>query len=63
MNWDALGKYAVGAATLGSVFALVVLGKVDAQVYIGLVGGVLTGIGYHAGVNTFRRAAALEKMP
>lgn len=41
-------KVLSGAALLGSVFALVWLGKVEAQVYVGLVSAALAGLGITA---------------
>ncbi len=45
MNWSTIGKYAAGAAMLGSVFYLVVTKQVDPQVYVGLITGGLAALG------------------
>lgn len=54
MNWNVIAKYASGGAILASVFALVWVGKVDAQVYVGLAGSALAGLGLGAGINLVR---------
>jgi hypothetical protein len=45
MNWNTIAKYGAGAGLLGSVLALVWIGKVEAQVYVGLVSAALAGLG------------------
>lgn len=43
-------KFAAGGLMLASVFALVIVGKADAQTYIELITGALGGIGLHAAI-------------
>ena len=45
-------KYIGGGLILASIFALVILGKVDATVYLGIASSVLAGFGIHAAVTT-----------
>jgi hypothetical protein len=52
MNWTLIAKFVAGAGILGSVFALVWVGKEDAQVYIGLASGTLAGLGILASGGT-----------
>jgi hypothetical protein len=48
MNADTICKYAASALLMASVLALVILGQVDASLYVALVTSALAGIGVHA---------------
>jgi hypothetical protein len=52
MNADAICKYAAAAALMASVLVLVILGNVDASLYVALVTSALAGLGVHAASNT-----------
>lgn len=45
MDKSTIAKYLAGAGLLGSVFALVLIGKADAAQYIGMVTMSLAGLG------------------
>ena len=47
MDKGTVVKYAAAAVLIGSIGVLSYLGKVDVQVYVGLVMGALSGLGIH----------------
>lgn len=52
MDWNSIAKYLAAGVLTGSVFALVILGKVSADLYVQLVFAGLTGLGVHAAVKS-----------
>ena len=52
MNWATIAKYTTGTALAGSVFFLVMTGKVDANTYLQIVVSPgLAALGYHVASN------------
>ena len=47
MNWKTIAKYGSGVAIYGSVFYLVLAGKIPASEYLGLATAGLAALGYH----------------
>lgn len=45
MEWHQIGKWAAGFLIMGSVFGLVIVGRVDPGIYLNLATGVLAGLG------------------
>lgn len=45
INWTQLGKYAIGATVFGSLFYLVLTGKMQADEYKALCYAALTALG------------------
>jgi len=47
VNWKTIAKYGSGVAIYGSVFYLVLAGKIPASEYLGLATAGLAALGYH----------------
>ena len=50
MNWNLVAKSGLVAVSLGTVFALVVLGKITGVQYLGLVVAILGGVFHFSGL-------------